>query len=385
MSIATSALDRKVQFAFGSAIVALLVVGALSYRAVVVSSESDRWVRHTHEVLETLQDLRFALESVESSVRGYVLTGKESYLDTYHTALLRVEQDQAIAHNLTVDNPAQQNQLPGLRKLTADKIQLAETVVGLRRSQGVEAAVDAIRIGSGQQTMEDFQAVIRTMQAEEQRLLVVRVANAKRRLAQTRIVLFLGTLLGVLIAVGAGWSVQRDSSGRALAEEALQESERKYRTLIQGVQDYAILMLGPQGEIRSWNPGAERMTGCTFKEIAGQGFSRFFSPEDVQRGRPEEILRLAAANGVYEEQGMRVRKDGSRFLVRTSYTASRDSEGNLRGFSVISRDLSESKESGAKYRGLLEAAPDAMVVVNQAGEIVLLNVQAEKAVRIQPR
>ena len=70
MSITTSPLDRKVQFAFGSAILALLAVGALSYRVMVVSSESDRWVRHTHEVLASLQDLRFALESVESSVRG---------------------------------------------------------------------------------------------------------------------------------------------------------------------------------------------------------------------------------------------------------------------------------------------------------------------------
>jgi PAS domain-containing protein len=87
---------------------------------------------------------------------------------------------------------------------------------------------------------------------------------------------------------------------------------------------------------------------------------------------------MAAENGRHEYQGMRVRKDGSRFLASIIFIAMRDPVGNLRGFSEISRDLSESKESGAKYRGLLEAAPDAMVVVNQSGEIVLLNVQAEK-------
>jgi PAS domain S-box-containing protein len=226
--------------------------------------------------------------------------------------------------------------------------------------------------------MDDFQKLISEMQDEELRLLRLREADSKRRLDQTKTVLILGTLLGMLVASAAGWSAHRDSFARGLAEEALRDSEEKYRRLIQGVQDYAILMLGPQGEIRSWNPGAERMTGCKFEEVAGQNYSRFFSPEDLKRGRPEEILRMAAASGLYEEQGMRLRKNSSRFLVRTTYTASRDLTGILRGFSVVSRDLSQGAESDAKYRGLLEAAPDAMVVVNQTGEIVLLNVQAEK-------
>jgi PAS domain S-box-containing protein len=138
------------------------------------------------------------------------------------------------------------------------------------------------------------------------------------------------------------------------------------------------VMLGPLGDIRSWNPGAVQMSGCTFEEVAGQNFLRFFPAEDVACGRPQELLRIAAENGEYEEQGVRVRYDGTRYLERTVYTASRDPAGNLLGFSVISRDLTESTESGAKYRGLMEAAPDAMVVVNQGGEIVLLNVQAEK-------
>jgi PAS domain S-box-containing protein len=165
---------------------------------------------------------------------------------------------------------------------------------------------------------------------------------------------------------------------RRLAEDALRESEERYRMLVDSVHNYAIFMMDPRGRIVSWNAGAERTKGYKAAEIIGRNFSCFFPPEDVERGRPEQVLRMATLSGRHEEQGMRVRKDGSRFLASVVFTALRDAAGALRGFSEFSQDLSESKESEARYRGLLEAAPDAMVVVNQGGEIVLLNLQAEK-------
>ncbi len=374
----TSGSNRKVQLGFGSAILALLIVGAASYRGLVVSSASTRWVRHTHDVLETLQDLQFAMESIESSSRGFVLTGNENYLETYHRSRSRAAQDQAGLRSLTADNAQTQRQLPGLEQLAAQQIQEAERVIALRRGQGMEAAADALRGGGGQSREEELQAAVLQLQVEERRLLELRSEDARRRLGQVQSVLVLGTLLGLLIAAAAGWSLQRRNTGRGQAEEALRDSEEQYRMLLDGVQDHAIFMLDPQGRIVSWNAGAERIQGYSAEQIIGRNFSCLFPAEDIQRGRPQEVLAIAAASGRHEEQGMRVRKDGSRFLANVTCTALRDPAGNLRGFTEISRDLSESKESGAKYRGLLEAAPDAMVVVNPGGEIVLLNVQAEK-------
>jgi PAS domain S-box-containing protein len=343
-----------------------------------MSSESDRWVRHTHEVLESLQNLVSDVTNLESSARGFLLTGDPSYIESYRASRVSAGLDEADLRNLTVDNPQQQRELPALEALMARKIELGDTAIGLRQDKGFEAASDLVKTGVGQRVMNDFRAGVRKMQEEELQLLALRDAEATLRSGRTRIILIFGSGLSLLMAAAAGRSMERrDRSGRKLAQ-ALQESQEQYRMLLDGIQDYAIFMMDPQGQILSWNAGAERIKGYTPDEIVGRNFSCFFPPEQIERGRPMDILRLTAAIGRHEEQGMRVRKDGSQFLASVTFTALRNPAGNLRGFSEFSHDLSQRKESEARYRGLLEAAPDAMVVVNVAGEIVLLNVRAEK-------
>jgi len=372
-----SFLNAKVRLAFGFAMLTLLLMGALSYRWMTVSDESDHWVRHTHEVLANIQDLALAMESIESANRGFVLTGRESDLVSYRDNVARVARDQAVVRDMTKNNPVLQIHFPAIEILAAERIQRADRIIDLRRNQGFAAAAAAIASGPDERDTE-FQALISKMQDEEARYRDQRVATAEHLLSQTKIILFFGTLLGILVAGIAAWTAVTDSNERGAAEEALEQSEERYRTLLDGVQDYAIFMLDPRGKVLSWSAGAEHIKGYKAEEIIGHNFAQFFVREDVKRGRPEEVLRLAATGRRHEEYGMRVRKNGSEFLASTTYIALRDAVGNLRGFSEICRDLSEHRESEARYRGLLEAAPDGMVVVNQEGEIVLLNAQAEK-------
>ena len=104
----------------------------------------------------------------------------------------------------------------------------------------------------------------------------------------------------------------QDVSTRKRAEEALRQSEERYRLLAESVRDYAIILLDPRGNVLSWSVGAERLKGYRAAEIIGQHFSRFYPPEDLQRGKPEMELRTAVAEGCFEDIGLRVRKDGSR-------------------------------------------------------------------------
>jgi signal transduction histidine kinase len=212
---------RTIQIAFGSAIAVLLIVGAFSYRSIVVSDESTRWVEHTRDVLKNIQQMRYSMETVASNIRDFALTGKESYLDNYRTGMADVEQYAQVVRDLTVDNPGQHARSSTLDGLIAERSSSAEVVIDAGRTQGTEAAVEAVRAGPALRISADFQATVLQMLDEEDNLLGLRNADAARRLNQTKIILIAGILLGLLITGAAGWNVQRDNTRRELVEKAL--------------------------------------------------------------------------------------------------------------------------------------------------------------------
>jgi PAS domain S-box-containing protein len=209
--------------------------------------------------------------------------------------------------------------------------------------------------------------------------------------------------------------MQRDLQGqleRQVQERTaeLRATEERFRLLVEGTRDYAIFMLDPEGRVITWNPGAERIMGYRADEIIGQHFSRFYPPEAVERGWPAEELRRAGAEGRFEDEGLRVRKDGSSYWSNVIITALHDEAGKLRGFSKITRDLTERKraeeairqtnvelerrveertaalhnerewlrQSEARKTAILETALDAIITIDHEGKVVEFNPAAER-------
>jgi PAS domain S-box-containing protein len=158
---------------------------------------------------------------------------------------------------------------------------------------------------------------------------------------------------------------------RLRTEETLRKSEEQFRLLVEGVKEYAIFMLDVDGHVVSWNAGIERILGYWAEEILGQHFSRFYPKEDIAQGRPEQELQIAEAEGQVEDEGWRVRKDGTQFWANVVVTALRDGAGRLHGFSKVTRDITERKQVEGLLQESLKDLADIKFALDQASIVAI--------------
>ena len=494
-------LDKGVLVGIGLVVALLVVNTELAYRNTRHLYEEAGWVTHTQEVLGLTEEVLRTMVDAETGQRGFLITGKENFLEPYHQALARLNQSIRALQDETQDNIQQQTRIEELEKLIAEELAWLQQGIDLRRRSAEEAQA-FIAPSQGKKKMDAIRQRIAAMEKEErdflsdreqqsrdaylyavateliaaavglalvgalvflirhslsQRTQAAALAHEQREWLHTTLtsigdavivtdaegrvtlmnrvaqaltgwedggagrplqevfrivneqtrqpiespvtkVIEKGVVVGLanhtaLIAKD-GTEVPIDDSGapirnakgeiigvvlvfRDVSEQRrlerwqrdlmvqferqvqertaeLRASEERFRFLVDGTRDYAIFMLDPQGRIVSWNPGAQRIKGYRADEIIGQHYSRFFPSEDVQAGKPQRALQVAKTEGRYEEEGWRVRQDGSRFWASVVLTALHDDQGHLRGFSKITRDRTEKKQAEETARRLLQ-------------------------------
>ncbi|MDZ4342870.1 MAG: PAS domain S-box protein, partial [Candidatus Binatia bacterium] len=175
---------------------------------------------------------------------------------------------------------------------------------------------------------------------------------------------------------GMAESLQKRQAEIDQAQKAIHYGDQRFRMMVEAVQDYAIIMLDPDGYVVSWNSGAERINGYQAKEIIGKHFSCFYPPEDIEHGKPEHGLKVASSEGRFKYDGWRMRKDGSRFWANVVIIPVHDDRGQLIAYSKVTRDLTERKRAEEKMRlqsTALESAANAVVITDRDGIITWVN------------
>jgi PAS domain S-box-containing protein len=462
------AVGNKIAAGFAATLLVMAVIGAYAYRSTMAFVGDSERAEHSRRVLGELKELLSLAQDLELGSRGYVITGKEEYLEPYRHASSEIGRQLATLSNFVADSPEQRTRLESLKPLVEQKLQRGAHIANVRDAEGFQAASAQVQSGTGKRIMDDIRRSVAEMEASENEALVRQDAKAQLRGRQTVAVVGIGSTFAVLVVGAAGviihrdltrrrrveaerdgfftlsldllsiadpegrfkrlnpawealgytsdelaakayvefvhpedreatlretrklaagaetssfenryrckdgsyrwllWKARLSPDGRSIyatardvtdqkrSEAALREAEQRLRLLVDGVKDYAVIMLDLRGNVASWNAGAERLKGYGAGEIVGSHFSRFYTPEDLEQGKPERELKTAVEKGRYEEEGWRVRKDGSRFWANVVITAVRDESGALRGFAKVSRDVTERKRAEDDIRSLNE-------------------------------
>jgi diguanylate cyclase (GGDEF)-like protein/PAS domain S-box-containing protein len=344
--IAKFLLNRRVQFVFPVALGFLLLVGVFTYHVLNKESESNQWVQHSHEVINNFAKLDLDIAKIAARSRRFLLTGEEPDADALHASEASAEQRELMIRSLTLDNAAQQRRLSTITALLAERVQLAETAVTLRRAKGLEAAADEIRGGQSREVTVRLEAVVHQAQDDEEQLLSQRNADAAMRLGQSKIALMLGTCFGLLITITAFWDVLRDNSRRRLAEVALFAEKETAEVTLKSIGD-AVLSADIAGNITFLNLVAEKMTGWSWQEADGRPLAEVFRPLDAttRDPAPDQMEMAVRQDQIVHlpPNCILVRRDGFEAWIEESVSPIHDREGGIAGAVINFRDVSAAR------------------------------------------
>ncbi len=380
-------LERAIPLIFVFALLLLVLIGGATYYSMIRTQESLGWESHTQEVLLRMEKLQSSLVDVETSARGFVLSGQETFMEPFFPGSRQFHEELQHLRTLTGDNAIQQEQLATLQRLGESKIVLAQKFIDLRRSSGLEDALEAVKAGEGKAVMDQIRVLIKNLQQEEIQLLAKRRAALQTQLSRTIAAILTSSLLGIISLAYANFIIVRQLKRRRLTELALAEAngllekrvetqsenlsktsgelqlenvrravaeknEREqrewWRVTLESIGD-CVITTDTEGKINFINQKAQHITGWTEQDAAGLPLENVFIIVNETSLQPVEspivkVLTEGVIVGLANHTSL-LTKDGRYLPIDDCGAPIRDNEGNIIGAVLVFRDFSQQRQA----------------------------------------
>ncbi|HUI56296.1 MAG TPA: PAS domain S-box protein [Bryobacteraceae bacterium] len=367
-----ASLLRRITMIAGGAL-ALGILASLLWAAFQRSSDAERMVEHTYQVLNASSLVRTALERTVSSERGYLLSGEDQYTESYQAAVDSEQRARVMLRRLTADNRGQQAQLDEFDRLLQARLDTLASAMEVRRQHGMAAVPYLIRTTRGGKLMDQLRAILDAVDLEERRLLHIRSTAASAADSRMRWILGLGSGSLVLLLVLAAAAIERHIHERRTAEKVLARQAR----LIDLSHD-AIITADGDRVITGWNVGAQKMYGFAEEEAVGRTLH-----ELLRTGSSipvADMNRVLALEGHWTGELVQTASDGRQIAVESHQVLQRDGSGQPSGYLEINRDITERRraeealrESRAELEAALASTTDAVFISDGEGRFVQFN------------
>ncbi|MBD2041054.1 PAS domain S-box protein [Microcoleus sp. FACHB-672] len=336
---------KSVAGGFGLASAILVLIGVVSYRSINELIETSNLVERTHQVLESLESVLSNLTYAETGQRGYILTGDESYLETYNTAIPSLNQDLEKLKQLTTDSPKQQQRLVMLQPLIGKRIDVLGEIVRVRKDQGFEPALQLIQTNQSRSLMQQVRQMITEMENEEKTLLSQRKVAANALAQKTILTFSICIILAFIILAAVYYLIYREIAERKFTEESLKQ-ERNFIFAVIETASALVAVFDPQGNVIRFNRACEQITGYTFDEVRGRPFWNLLLVPEEREPVKAVFQQLVKGNFRKKEyENYWLTKDKNRRLIAWSNTVLLDSERAVEYIVSTGIDITERKRA----------------------------------------
>ena len=325
--------------AFAVVFTILVGVGIASYVMSDRFATSEELVIHTHEVISEMQSVSADLIEAEDARRGFVMIGDHTLLIDFDDAVRSLPQHFKRVQALTVDNPKQQQRMVELQPLITGRLARLNESVKLQRREPSAADKQLEFTREGLILTYKIRALLDAMEQDENQLLRDRSRVSAARQHKATMILVLAFLFASMMLVSLFLLMSSEVTRRTWAELQARDNENKYRLLVNGIQDHAVIRVDLEGRIATWNMGAERLFGFRSLEILGEPFHRLYNT--CESDTPQRHLGTALEHGHVTDECQQVRKDGTHFWATADVTLLRNEQGQPGGYAVITRDITE--------------------------------------------